>query len=335
MAEPPEPRRPASSCRRLAVIVNPTAAHGRSLEVLRVARGELERSGVDYRVVESRSLEHAHTVAEAAVAEGDTVVAVGGDGLVGRVAGALRGSSSALAVVPAGRGNDFARAIGVPHDAAAAARLAVEGQERIVDMGEVNGAAFLCIASVGLDSDVNRLASRTRLLRGDLVYLYAALRALVTWRHAGFEVVANTQVHRVHGYSVAVANAGVYGGGMRLVPHAELDDGRLDVLMIGAAGRLRFLGTFAKVFRGTHVGHPALRFLTAETVEVSADRPFVVYADGEPVGPLPATICVRPGTLRVIAPPVARRVTAPAPAAPPPGGPPPRPAPSAAPPAGP
>ena len=332
MAQAPEPRPPVSPRRRLTVIVNPTAAHGRSLKVLRIARGEWERSGVDHHVVESQSLEHAHALAEAAAAEDRTVVAVGGDGLVGRVAGALGGSSSALAVVPAGRGNDFARALGIPSDAGVAARLAVEGRERIVDMGEANGAAFLCIASVGLDSDVNRLASSTRLLRGDLVYLYAALRALVTWRHAGFEVVADSRAHRVRGYSVAVANAGFYGGGMRLVPHAALADGRLDVVLVAKAGKLRFLRTFLKIFEGGHVGHPAISFLSAETVEVSADRPFVVYADGEPVGPLPLTIRVRPRALRVIAPLLTDAARA---GPPPPDAPPPRRAPPAAPPGGP
>jgi diacylglycerol kinase family enzyme len=168
---------PAASRRRLAVIVNPVAGRGRSLETLRRARAELDRIGADYRVVESQGLEHARASAEAAVAAGETVVALGGDGLVGCLAKAVRGSAGALAIVPAGRGNDFARAIGVPRDPAAAARLAVEGRERLVDVGEVNDVPFLCIASVGLDSDVNRLASQGRRL-GELAYFYAALRAL-------------------------------------------------------------------------------------------------------------------------------------------------------------
>lgn len=284
------------------MIFNPAAAHGRSREVLGVARAELERTGANYRVVESRDLDHARAEAKAAAAAGETIVAVGGDGLVGCVAGALRGCSSALAVVPAGRGNDFARAIGVPFDTAAAARLALTGDERLIDVGEVDGSPFVCIASVGLDSDVNRLASRARLVRGEIAYFYAALRALVTWRHAAFEVIADGQTHRVSGYSVAVANSGIYGGGMKLVPHAELEDGRLDVIMVAEIGKLRFLRTFLKIFKGGHIGHAAVRFVTAETVEVRADRPFVVWADGEPIGRLPVTIRVGTRELRVIAP---------------------------------
>ena len=253
-------------------------------------------------MLESRGLDHARGEAEAAAGDGETVVALGGDGLVNALAGALRGAKSALAIVPAGRGNDFARAIGIPRDASAAARLAVDGRERLVDVGEVNGTPFVGIASVGLDSDVNRLAARARLVRGELVYFYAALRGLMAWRHASFDVVLDGRPRRLRGYSVAIANTGVYGGGMKLVPHAELDDGRLDVVMVAKLGKLRFLRTFVNVFEGGHVGHPAVSFDTARAVEVHADRAFVVYADGEPIASLPVTVRVQPGALRVIAP---------------------------------
>ena len=288
---------------RFAVIVNPTAAGGRATKAVPPARAELERLGTTVRVVASQSLEHAATEAGAAAAAGETVVALGGDGLVGSVAGALRGSDTALAIVPAGRGNDFARVLGIPREPRAAARLAVQGSERLVDVGDVDGAAFVGIASVGIDSEVGRLANDSPPIGGKLVYVYATVRALAGWRHASFEVVADGAHDRVHGFSVAVANSGVFGGGMILVPHARLDDGRLDVLTIGAASRLDYLRTCAKVFSGGHVGHPALRFLTAETVELRADREFTVYADGDPIGALPVTIRVQRQALRVIAPP--------------------------------
>ena len=320
-----------TAARRLAVIVNPTAGRRRSLDTLRLGRAALDRLGAEYRVVESEGLGHAGGEAQAAAQAGETVVALGGDGMVSCLAAALCGSVGALAIIPAGRGNDFARWLGVPGEPEAAVRLALEGPERLVDVGEINGTPFLCIASVGLDSDVNRFASQARFTRTKLAYPAAVLRALASWRPAGFQVVVDGEPYSFAGYSLAVANAGAYGGGMNLVPHADLEDGRLDVVMVGEAGRLRFLHTFLKVFQGTHVGHPALRFLTAKEVEVRADRELVVYADGEPVGPLPATIRVRPRALRVVAP----ALTDAASAARAPVGPPPRRAPSAARPAGP
>lgn len=284
------------------MIVNPAAARGRAPRSLASVLAQLRVLGAEHRVIRTEGLLHASEEAEQAAAGGETVLAVGGDGLVGAAAGGVSAGDGTLAVVPAGRGNDFARVLGVPREAGDATRLAVSGQARSVDLGDVDGRPFVGIASVGVDSDANRIAAEARLVRGELVYPYAALRALAAWKHASFELVVDGQRLRCRGYSVAVANSCAYGGGMILVPHARLDDGRLDVLTIEAHPKLRFLRTFPKVFRGNHVRDPSVRFLSARTVELRADRPFAVYADGEPIGRLPVTVRVRPAALRVIAP---------------------------------
>ena len=139
-------------------------------------------------------------------------------------------------------------------------------------------------------------------MKGDLVYLYAGLRTLAGWKHATFDVTVDGQRHTMRGFNVAVANSKAYGGGMMLVPHAELDDGRLDVMMVQAHSKLRWLASVPKVFKGTHVDNPAIRWLTGAEVEISADRPFTVYADGDPIADLPATISVARQCLRVIVP---------------------------------
>lgn len=283
------------------MLVNPAAARGRALSRMAAVEEELGGLGCPHRTVVTRSIDHALEEASAAAGLGETVMAVGGDGFVGPVAGALRGGLAALAVIPAGRGNDFARVIGVPSDPRAAARLAARGEERTVDVGTVNGRPFLGIASVGFDSDVQDIANATRLVGGGPVYVYAALRALVGWRHAGFEAVVDGERHSVDGYAVAVGNSGVYGGGMRLMPAADLCDGLLDVLLVGRQPKLRYLSGLPKVFRGTHLeNNPSARLLRGTAVELSADRPFRVYADGDPIGDLPATIAIEPRALRVI-----------------------------------
>lgn len=288
--------------RRLALIVNPRASGGDVRNVVGLAARELERARAPFRVVESRDLGHARLAAGTAASAGETVVAVGGDGLVGPLAGVLRGSDAALAILPAGRGNDFARVVGIPRDPAAAARVAIEGEEKLLDVGEVNGVAFVGIASVGFDSDANRIANDSRLVRGRLVYLYAALRALAGWRHACFRVTVDGETRQFSGYSVAVANSKAYGGGMYLAPHAELDDGRLDVLMVEHSGKLRFLRSLPKIFKGTHLEEPTVQFESGRRVEVSADRSFVVYADGDPVAELPVAVSVASRVLRVVVP---------------------------------
>jgi YegS/Rv2252/BmrU family lipid kinase len=288
--------------RRLAVIVNPTAGSGRALEALPRVRSELDRIGADFHVVETSSADHARAEGAAARERGETVGALGGDGLVGTLAGVLCRGESPLAVLPGGRGNDLARVLGIPTEPEAAARVAVEGVERAIDVPEVNGVSYVGIASCGFDSEANRIANEAKLIRGNLVYVYAALRALAAWKHATFEVVVDGQRHSVTGYSVIVANSKAYGGGMYVVPHAELDDGRLDVALCEASSKLHFLSGLSKLFSGSHVDDPLIHFVRGEEIEVSADRPFVVYADGDPIGELPVRIRVARQALRVLVP---------------------------------
>jgi YegS/Rv2252/BmrU family lipid kinase len=288
--------------RRLAVIVNPTAGSGRALEALPRISAELERAGADFHVIETRSAHHAREEGAAARERGETVGALGGDGLVGTLAGVLCRGESPLAVLPGGRGNDLARVLGIPTEPEAAARVAIEGVEHAIDVADGNGTSFVGIASCGFDSEANRIANEARIIRGNLVYVYAALRALAAWKHATFEVTVDGERHTVTGYSVIVGNSKAYGGGMYVVPHAELDDGRLDVMLSFAGSKLHFLRNLPKLFKGTHVNDPRVQFIRGEEVDVSADRPFTVYADGDPIGELPMRIRVAQQALRVLVP---------------------------------
>jgi YegS/Rv2252/BmrU family lipid kinase len=288
--------------RPLCLIVNPSAGGGRAARLLGGVEAELRGLGARFRVERTTSMEHARELARGARDAGELVAAMGGDGLTGAVAGELCDGAAVLVVLPGGRGNDFARKLGIPHDPVAACALLADGRERRVDVAEVDGRCYLGILSAGFDSDVNEIANATRLPLGTLVYVYGVLRALRAWRPARWEVAVDGERRRFVGYSVAVANSGMYGGGMRLVPDAALDDGRLDVVLFEDRSKLRFLGALPKVFKGTHVDEPGLVILRATEVEFNADRPFTAYADGDPIAALPATVRVRPGALRVVAP---------------------------------
>jgi YegS/Rv2252/BmrU family lipid kinase len=288
--------------RRLALFANPAAAGGRALAALPAVETELTHLGVQYRVVDTLDVEHARDEARSAAEDGETVVAVGGDGLVGSLAGALRGGAGELAIVPGGRGNDFARVLKIPSEPREAARVAVDGRPRTIDLGLANGRPFVGIASLGFDSDANRIANEAKLVKGNLVYLYAALRALAGWKHARFRVTVDGREREVVGYSVAIGNSKAYGGGMFVFPHAKLDDGLLDVLTVEKHGKLRWLASVPKVFKGTHGDSPYGRFDTGEVVQVVADRPFTVYADGDPIAELPLEVTIEKGSLRVIVP---------------------------------
>jgi YegS/Rv2252/BmrU family lipid kinase len=286
----------------IALLANPSAADGRSLKCLDIVRATLESRGAEYRMATPAGRDAARDTAREAGQRGETVVAVGGDGTIGLIAGALRDTPGRLAVIPAGRGNDFARVLKIPDDPAAAAALVLDGKETVVDVGDVDGETFVCIASLGFDSDANRIANEAKLVKGNLVYLYAALRALAGWKHANFRVVIDGELHEVRGWSVAVANSQAYGGGMYIAPKAELDDGQFDVVMGSESSKWAFLRDLPKVFNGSHADLPYVDMVRGKKVEISSDRPFEIYADGDPIGRTPATITVSPRSLKILVP---------------------------------
>lgn len=288
--------------RRFVVVMNPSSAGGKPLRLLAQVQAALTASGAEVDVVQTQDIPHAAEAASAAAERGDTVVALGGDGLVGALAGALKGSAP-LGVLPGGRGNDFARALGIPQEIGGACRALLAGSERALDLGEANGRAFACIASTGYDSDANRAANDMKLIRGNLVYVWAALRTLVRWKPARFDVTLDGRELSFEGYTVAVANSPYYGGGMKVAPAADPADGMLDVVFVKQTSKLRFLANLPKVFKGTHVGLDEIEVHRAREVVMRADRPFDVYADGDPITTLPTTVRLIPGALRVIAPP--------------------------------
>jgi YegS/Rv2252/BmrU family lipid kinase len=290
------------------LIVNPSSGNGRGESILPEVEAELDKRHLVFRTVVTTSLEHGvEEVLRAAEAE-EIPVVLSGDGMIGQAGGALARSDTPMGIIPGGRGNDLARVLGIPNEPAAAVAILAAHDEREIDVGEVNGRRFLGIASVGFDSEANRVANETRMIRGNLVYAYAALRTLAAWRHATFTVSFDGgEPIRHTGYSVAVANNKAFGGGMLMAPDALLDDGLFDVVLSGPVGKGRFLADLPKVFKGTHIENPAVTVRRAARVDVDADRPFQVYCDGEHLSDLPAEMRVLPRALRVIAPPAQAR----------------------------
>jgi YegS/Rv2252/BmrU family lipid kinase len=286
----------------LALIVNPHSAGGRALKLLPQVETYLDARRVDFRVVRTRSLEHGVEQALVAVEAGEIPVVVSGDGLLGAIGGAVADSDTPLGIVPGGRGNDLARVLGISSDPQEAIATVLAGHSRRIDVGEANGKRFLGIASVGFDSEANRVANETSWLGGNLVYAYAALRVLAAWKPAGFTIAADDSRTRVSGYSVIVANNRAYGGGMFVAPNAELDDGEFDIVTIGEVGKLRFLANLPKVFKGTHVDADEVRVFRAPHLELSASKPFPVYADGEALTDTPVSLRVLPRALSVLVP---------------------------------
>ena len=289
--------------RDVALIVNPAAGGGRALRALPAVEHALRAAGLRVRLEHTRDIAHARELGRAAGEAGEVAAALGGDGLVGAVADGLRSAAGPgrLAVLPGGRGNDFARTLGIPRNPAGAAAAIANGRERAIDLGVCGERAFVGIASCGFDSDANRIANATR-VPGDAAYLYGALRALAGWRPARFELELDGERIEHVGYSVAAANGSQYGGGMVLAPDASLDDGMFDVVTVDAVPRRRFLRGLPRVFKGTHVRNEEVAVRRARVLRIAADRPFELYADGDPIATLPATVRTLPAAVRVIVP---------------------------------
>jgi YegS/Rv2252/BmrU family lipid kinase len=290
----------------VCLLVNPFAGGGRAGRALDSVLEALRAHGLTVTVQRTRNLDHARQLAVEAARAGQTVVCLSGDGMIGAVADVLRELPDALlGVLPGGRGNDLARVLGIPQDPVAACAAIAHGSTRLLDLGEVAGRAFVGIASVGFDSEANRIANSAPSWLGNLVYAYGALRALLAWKPVRFhiELEPSGERHSFLGYTVGACNSKTYGGGMRAAPDALLDDGLLDVVVLERVSKLRFLTRILpKVFAGTHVHEPGVRVFRGAAVHVSAERPFTMYADGEPIAELPARVRVLPGAVRVLVP---------------------------------
>lgn len=295
--------------RSVVVAVNPTAAGGSTSHVGPAVIDQLRASGFDVRVVAAADGAALRTRLEGAVREDvDAVVVVGGDGLVNLAVGVLSGTDTALGIVPAGTGNDAARELGVPlDDTEAACRSIVEASEnggRRVDVGVVESAGdrrrFLCAVSAGFDALVNERANALRFPRGPQRYTVALVLELLRLRPRRYRVTVDGSEHHVDSVLLAVANLGSIGGGMRIVPFASAEDGRLDALVVAPVGRLRFLRLFPRVFAGRHTELDVVSFVSGSLVEIDGDDDIVAYADGERMGPLPVRISVEESALIVL-----------------------------------
>jgi YegS/Rv2252/BmrU family lipid kinase len=313
----------------VCLIVNPAAGGGKAGRLAPAVERKLREHGLTVRRVDTRDLEHARMLGEEAARAGETVVALSGDGLVGVLADRLQEIPGAvLGVLPGGRGNDLARVLGIDEDALEACTTIAHGVPRKIDLGEVlpadrqgRGQAFVGIASAGFDSDANRIANEAPAWLGGLAYVYGALRALWSWRPVRFQIELDPpgERHTFTGYTVGVANSKAYGGGMLAAPDALLDDGLLEVVVKEHEGKLRFIANLPKVFNGTHVRLPTVRVFRAAEVEVSADRPFTMYADGDPIGELPVRVRALRGAVTMLVPAQAVGGSAFATPSPPPG----------------
>jgi len=296
-------------------VLNRTAGRGRAAKYLPAVErsvASLRRRGLDVELEQPSSTADTRERARHAAHAGRDLVAGGGDGTVSAVAGIAAETRRRLALLPLGSGNDFARTLGYDTDEPLRALeyLTDEaGRDRTVDLGRVNGQLYTCVTCSGFDAEANRWANERSRLSGTALYVAAVLRTIVVYRPRRFRVTVDGRVRELRAWMVSVGNGPAYAGGMRIVPDANMNDGLLDVCIIGPISKARFVANFPKVFKGTHGRVAEVAFDRGAHVEVEALEtgpngvPLEVWADGERVGPLPATMQAVAGALVVRTPP--------------------------------
>ncbi|MEU1666316.1 YegS/Rv2252/BmrU family lipid kinase [Streptomyces sparsogenes] len=289
--------------RHFTAVVKPASGGSGSETLVPLAR-RLREAGADLEVEYSRSLGHARDLALRAAERGRVVLGVGGDGLVGRVVGALAGTDAVAGIVPAGRGNDFARALGLPGEVPDLAELLLQAQPVKTDAIEIESAihqrvAVLGSVYTGVDALANRHANTYRAL-GAVSYYAGGLRAVTTWRPAQYRITIDGTVHERTGFTVVAANSAYYGFGRQIAPNASVRDGVLDVIVIHHASRLLFFAVMNELKTGRHIRRPQVEILHGREVRIEADRDLPYGADGEVEAELPVTARVLPQALNLL-----------------------------------
>lgn len=287
---------------KFSLVVNPTSGTGRAAAAADVARAGLVAAGHTVDRLVGTDGADAERLCRAAVANDvDALVAIGGDGMAHLALQACAGTATALGIIATGTGNDLATALGLPvGDAQASAALLAQAAVRAVDAVRCGDRWWACVLGAGFDAAVNDRANRMRWPRGRRRYDLALLVELRTCRPGRFVMSIDGMPIEVDAMLIALGNAPSYGGGMKMCPGARLDDGLLDVVVVGPLTRRRLLRLFPKVFAGTHVLDRSVTVYRGREVRLSGPAGATAYADGEPMGPLPLTSTVHPGALRVI-----------------------------------
>ncbi|MDN5834420.1 diacylglycerol kinase family protein [Brevibacterium sp.] len=296
----------ASSPPSVPVILNPSARNGAVAKRIEPLQTAFAANGMEAVLVESTSEQNASDLAAGFAARGaPIVVSLGGDGLVRAIAAGLVGTSTSMGIIAGGRGNDFIGKLGIPKDIAAAAAVVANGRDRSIDVLDLDGKICVGNVSLGLDSAVQEYADSVRRIKGHWVYLYGVVRAIAQPRRIDLTLTIAGERVSFRGLSAGFANSGRYGGGLKLSPEAKLDDGLIDVVLLKDAFLPKLGAELVSFTLGKHNLHPNIHFSHAREIHIATPKgapPVEIVADGDAVARTPATVKIRPESLKVRVP---------------------------------
>lgn len=289
---------------RILVIVNPAAGSRKSLRLLRDIKQWLSQSPHEVLFTIPESPDEMRSAIMKAPERGiDAFLPIGGDGTVHQALPAIAEAKIPLGFLPCGRGNDFARNIGLPSKLQKSCSLPSNPSFHQVDLPRINNIPFVAVTYVGFDAEVNKLANDGRdYLGGTLGYIICVLKTLKNFRPFEIEITIDDHCFRERMMMVTVANAPFYGGGMKIAPDANMNDGLLNICIAKEISKLELLWEFPKVFKGTHIYHPRIMMKSGRRIRLTSDESRNIYADGEYVGHLPADCTIGNPTIHIMSP---------------------------------
>jgi diacylglycerol kinase (ATP) len=287
------------------IIANPVSGARSAPQMATRVQALLKDSGASVELALTSARGDASRLAREAADQGvKTVVSCGGDGTLQEIAGAVEGSDTTVGILPFGRCNDFAHALGL-HRSDSVETLAgvlLGGMTRRVDLGAFGQRRFLTVATLGFDSEVSRFVEDRKLwIKGTGAYLYGVVRVLMNFRSPLVRITGDFGKFEGRILLAATGNTPCYGGAMEIAPGANLGDGLFHVCLIEEVGKLEVLRMLPRVMRGTHVRHPAVKIVATRALEIETpEEPLWICADGETLGQTPCRFEIRPGALNIL-----------------------------------
>jgi diacylglycerol kinase (ATP) len=271
-----------------AIAINPNSGQGRSIAISEEVIKYFAEKDLQYRIFSAQNAGALQRDLEMFLDQESVegVISVGGDGLAHLILQLAVPRQIPFAIIPAGTGNDIVRSLGWSLDNIQSQLDRVTSTKpEPIDLGNVDSEWFAAILSTGFDSIVNERANKLKWPKGPQRYNVAIARELPRFTPIEYEITTDTRTFTTRAMLIAIGNGRSYGGGMLVCPHAHMNDGLFDVMILEPVSKLEFLKVFPKVYSGSHLSHPKVSTFRTKRISIQADA--VAYADGERIGAAP------------------------------------------------
>lgn len=285
-------------------VINPVAGKGKTLGVIPLIKESFNKDKINYDIKITKRRGQGEEIAKKAAKNGYThIIAVGGDGTVYEVLNGIKGYDVSLGIIPLGTGNDFVRSIKMPNEASEAIEIIKKGKTKKIDVGKINDRFFLNVSSIGIDAEIVKETEKIKkYFSGTAAYVAGIFATLAKYRSKKVDILVDGKNYSRNVELIAIGNGKYYGGGMKINPDAEIEDGLLDICLVNKMNKLKFIALFLTVFKGKHTKIKEVEIFRGRDINIMSNEPLVLNADGDIIGTTPANISIEKSSINVIIP---------------------------------